>query len=211
MIAGFAQGQQNTPPAAQPDIVRVLMPEDISLRKVPAGNVPKEEAIQRLNDAKKQAGGKRLQKISYLLCVLGGDYNQNRDYLVRELSKCTAQPMKAPCDEDTGAYLINLYRRGHQELLGPLLDAGKTSHAALDEILGSFYSGLITHSATAFVNGIKTRPAPEQKNLCYMAGAADGSGMPPEDLSKARKAFRTMNTPVAKACLEQIERANKKL
>lgn len=185
------------------------MPEGVPLRRVPAGNVPKDEAIHRLNEQKKNANGKRLQEISFLLAVLGSDYEKNRDYLLSLLNSCTSG--KGICDEDPGAYLVNLYRRGHNELLPPLLDAGKTRHAALAELLGSFYSSVITQTPNAFIAGIKTRPQPEQKTLCYMAGAGDGSGMPPADVAKVQKVLRGSNDKTAKDCLAQVEQANKKL
>src|SRR5437763_11255770 len=111
IVAGFAQNPPANPPASQPDIVRILMPEGLALRKVPAGNVPKAEAISRLNEAKKTAKDKRLQKISFLLAVLGSDYPQDRDYLLGLLNNRVTK--KAICDEDAGLYLVNLYWRGH--------------------------------------------------------------------------------------------------
>ncbi|PYP86809.1 MAG: hypothetical protein DMG65_18120 [Candidatus Angelobacter sp. Gp1-AA117] len=185
------------------------MPVGVPLRKVPAGNVPKDEAINRLNEQKKNANGKRLQEISFLLAVLGNDYEKNRDYLLSLLNHCTTG--RGICDEDPGAYLVNLYRRGHNELLPPLLDAGRTRHAALAELLGSFYSSVITQTPKAFIAAIQSRPQPEQKALCYMAGASDGSGMPPEDVNKVRKALRASTDKLAKDCLAQVEQANKKL
>ena len=185
------------------------MPDSLALRKVPAGNVPKAEAISRLNEAKKTAKDKRLQKISFLLAVLGGDYAQNRDYLLGLLNNCITK--KAICDEDAGLYLVNLYWRGHHELLSPLLDAGKTDHAALAELLGSYYSDVLIRIPTAFIAAIRTRPEPEQKSFCYMAGAEDGSGMPPQDLAKVRKALTASTDKVTRDCLAQVEQANKKL
>ena len=185
------------------------MPEGLALHKVPAGNVPKDEAISRLNEAKKTAKDKRLQKISFLLAVLGGDYAQNRDYLLGLLKNCTTK--KAICDEDAGLYLVDLYRRNHRELLAPLMDVGKTGHAALAELLGSFYSDVLIRTPAAFIAAIRTRPQPEQKDLCYMAGAEDGSGMPPEDLSKVRKALKASTDKIIRDCLAQVEKANKKL
>jgi len=209
MIAALAQNPQGNPPASQSDIVRILMPEELALRKVPAGNIPKEEAISRLNAAKKSAKDKRLQKVSYLLAVLGSDYTQNRDYLLGLLNNCITK--KAICDEDAGLYLVDLYRRGHRELLTPLMDAGKTGHAALAELLGSFYSGVLIRTPAVFIAAIRARPVVEQKDLCYMAGAEDGSGMPPEDLSKVRKTLRVSADSLAHDCLAQVEQANKKL
>src|SRR5947209_15686035 len=175
-FAALSVGQQSAAPAAQPDIVRILMPVGVPLRKVPAGNVPKDEAINKLNEQKKNASGKRLQEISFLLAVLGSDYGKNRDYLLGLLNNCATG--KGICDEDPGAYLVNLYRRGHNELLSPLLDAARTRHAALAELLGSFYSSVITRTPISFFAGIKTAPAEEQKKLCYMEGAGDGASMP---------------------------------
>ena len=185
------------------------MPEGLALRKVPAGNIPKDEAISRLNATKKSAKDKRLQKVSYLLAVLGSDYTQNRDYLLGLLNNCITK--KAICDEDAGLYLVDLYRRNHRELLAPLLDVGKTGHAALAELLGSFYSDVLIRTPAAFIAAIRTRPQPEQKDLCYMAGAEDGSGMPPEDLSKVRKALKISTDKIIRDCLTQVEKANKKL
>lgn len=208
-ILYFQSAQPPTP--GQRDIVRVLAPPGMALRKVPAGDVPKEQAIQELNAEKKQASGKRLEKIAYLLAVLGADYQQNRDYLLSVFRDCTAARNNAGCSEDTGAYLVNLYRRGHHELLSPLLDGAKSRQASLDELLGSFYSELISQVPSVFIKGIQQRPAGEQKNLCYMAGAGDGSGMPIKNLTKTRKALRALPGEVARQCLQQVEEANKRL
>lgn len=202
---------QTSPPAAQRDIVRVLMPDDLPLKKVPAGSVPRDQAIQELTSAKKDATGKRALKIAFLLAIEAADYPQNRDYLLNALQNCKSPASKNPCDEDSGVYLVSLYRRGHLELLQPLLDAGQTRHAALAELLGNFYSGVISHSAASFLAGIGSLPPAEQKNLCYMAGAADGSGMPSEDLKRTRQSLRAINSEVARQCLMQVEEANKKL
>lgn len=202
---------QGVSPAPQQDIVRILMPDDQPLKKVPAGNVPKETAIQQLNNAKKQATGKRAEKIAYLLAVLGGDYEQNRDYLLGILAGCTAPSSNTRCDEDAGEYLVSLYRRGHHELLPPLLAAAQSKHAPLAELLGSFYGSLMIRTPVAFLDAIKSRPPQEQKNLCYMAGAGDGSGMPAADLAQTRKTLRGIGNDMARQCLKQIEEANKKL
>jgi hypothetical protein len=187
------------------------MPEDAPLKKVPAGNVPRDSAIQQLNVEKKNATGKRAEKIAFLLAVLNSDYAQNRDYLLRILNGCTAPARNVRCDEDAGQYLVNLYRRDHPELLPYLLNAGGTGHAPLAELLGSFYSSVITRTPEVFLGGIKPRPPAEQQRLCYMAGAGDGSGMPAKDLEQVRKALRGMGNDVARQCLKQVEEANKKL
>ncbi len=187
------------------------MPDDAPLRKVPAGNVPRDTAIQQLNVEKKNATGKRAEKIAFLLAVLNSDYAQNRDYLLNILNGCTAPASNVRCDEDAGEYLVSLYRRNHHELLPYLLNAGGTRHAPLAELLGSFYSSVIIRTPEVFLNGVKSRPAAEQQRLCYMAGAGDGSGMPAKDLEQVRKALRGMSTDAARQCLKQVEEANKKL
>jgi hypothetical protein len=198
-------------PAPPQDIVRTLMPEDAPLKKVPAGNVPRDTAVQQLNAEKKSATGKRAEKIAFLLAVFNSDYAQNRDFLLRILNGCTAPASNVRCDEDAGQYLVSLYRRDHRELLPFLLNAGGTRHAPLAELLGSFYSSLITRTPEVFMNGIKPRPPAEQQRLCYMAGAGDGSGMPAKDLEQVRKTLRGLGNDGARQCLKQVEEANKKL
>ena len=195
-------------PGAQGDIVRELMPNDAppqALRLTPA---EKGQAVKRLEAAQKQATGKRAQEIAFLLATLGSNYSKNRDYLVRALHGCYHATAKSNCDEETSEFLEALYKSGHDELLPALLAAWVTDQAALLELLGGFYSNVLTEKPAQFLDSIQSFPMATQKSICALAGSTDGSGMAPETLQQARKQLKAIGSAVALRCLRQVEKAN---
>lgn len=163
---------------------------------------------------------KKLPYIGLFLLLLNLDIGaqstpKNRADALRMLQGCATRPITLDCNEDTAGYLIGLYDRGDRALLRPLLDAGPTSDGALSEILGDFFSGVLSKTPRAFLAAVRSRPLVKQRHLCWMAGVADGGGMSMEVLRDVRHSLQVISTrrndrlsSVARTCLENVNRAN---
>lgn len=75
----------------------------------------------------------------------------NREDGLRMLKGCSTRPVTQNCNEDTAGYLVGLYEHGDRSLLRPLLDAGLRSDGALSELLGDFYSDVLSARPRSFL------------------------------------------------------------
>jgi hypothetical protein len=192
------------------DIVAKLLPDHNPLHLAKVTVTERSKTIEQLKEAQKHATGTRSQQIAFLLATLDSDYEKNLDYLIHVLHGCTTPSVKWDCDENTGDFLIALYRRGHKEVLKPLMLVGKDSYnAMLAELLGDFYSNVIAEHPTEFLDTIRPLTAKAQKRLCSLSGAGDGSGMAPKNLRQVRRELRSLGDDVALTCLRAIDTANK--
>jgi len=139
----------------------------------------------------------------------------NRATALRTLKGCSTRPITLGCSEDTAGYLIGLYDQGDRALLSPLLNAGPSSDGALAEILGDFYSNVLSKNPRAFLSAIRSRALKQQRHLCWMAGATDGGGMGTKMLRDVRHSLRVISSrrsdplsSVARTCLADVNRAN---
>jgi len=139
----------------------------------------------------------------------------NRAAALRMLKGCATRPISRGCGLDTIDYLVGLYNRGDRSLLQPLLVAGLSSDGALSELLGGFYSDVLSKHPRLFLTSIRSRASKQQRDLCWMAGAVDGSGMDTEMLRDVRHSLRVISAPrndqlssVARTCLANVNRAN---
>ena len=139
----------------------------------------------------------------------------NRADALRRLKGCATRPITRGCGLDTVDYLVALYNRGDHAVLTPLLVAGLSSDGALSELLGGFYSDVLSKNPRLFLAAIRSRPTKQQRDLCWMAGAVDGSGMEPTMLSHVRRSLRVISSrrndalaPIARTCLANVNRAN---
>jgi hypothetical protein len=139
----------------------------------------------------------------------------NRAAALRALKGCSTRPITLGCSEDTAGYLIGLYDHGDRALLRPLLDAGIHSDAALSEMLGDFYSNVLSNNPRRFLSSLRSRSFKQQRHLCWMAGNTDGSGMGTDMLDHVRRSLRVIasrrNDPlssIARPCLVNVNRAN---
>jgi hypothetical protein len=159
--------------------------------------------------------------LPFLVCSLLMSVNlaaqtpANRAAALRTLKGCATQPITLGCSEDTAGYLIGLYDRGDDALLRPLLDAGIHSDGALSEMLGDFYSNVLSKNTRSFLSSLRSRPVKQQAHLCWMAGDTDGSGMGTEMLRDVRHSLRVISSrrndalsSVARVCMANVNRAN---
>jgi hypothetical protein len=206
-IAASSFGQTG----ATTDIVTGLLPDDNARQVVILSSKDKDAAIKSLQSAQVHASGKRKQEIAFILAAYGSDYEANRDFLIHIFRGCASPTIKYGCDDNTGAFLVALYERGHKELLEPLMSIGKDSYnAATAELLGGFYSETLINNPSEFLAALQKFSPQAQTQLCEAAGASDGGGMTPEDLKRARRQLKERDGPTALSCLRAVEAANKR-
>ena len=192
------------------DIVAKLLPDGNPRKLVTLSPEQTSEAVKELQSAQKQASGKRLQEVAFLLAAFDSDYEKNRDFLIHVLRGCTTPSIKFGCDEDVGAFLIVLYERGHKDVLEPMMLLGKDIYsAALAEMLGSFYSDVLSNHPTDFLDTIQRFVPKTQRRLCELAGAGDGGGMAAKDLQRVRRQLKATGDKLALTCLRAVESSNK--
>jgi hypothetical protein len=142
---------------------------------------------------------------------------KHRAELVRKFQACTqaSRPPTLDCSGDFIANVTHLYDQGDRSVLTPLLDAGLSSDGALSQSLGWFYSNVLTRNPRTFLAGIRSRPVKQKRQLCWMAGAVDGSGMEPAMLNSVRRSLRVISSrrndqlsSVARVCWANVNRAN---
>ncbi len=196
---------------ATPDIIARLLPDHDARRVIDLNPAEKAKAVEQLRLIQKRATGERSQEVAFLLAAYDVDYEKNRDYLIHTLRGCTSPSIKFGCNDNTGAFLIALYERGHKELLEPLMLLGKDSYnAALAEGVGAFYSEVLLKHTAEFLSTIRPFPSQTQRRLCELAGTGDGGGMSPADLKRVRKQLGAeREDEVAAKCLRAVEAANK--
>ena len=154
--------------------------------------------------------------VAFVLCPLSvsAQMPTNRSEGLKILKGCATRPTTLNCNEDTADYLVKLYNRGDRSLFRPLLDAGLTSDGALSELLGDFYSEVLSTKPRMFLRSLRSRPKKQQKFFCSMAGSTDGSGMNDTTLRRTRSSLRALSShnddlaAIAKVCLIEVDRAN---
>jgi len=146
-----------------------------------------------------------------------GQSPKDRNEALRIFKACIRpnRPATLECSEEFVGNVIALYDRGDHSLLKPLLDAGLSSDGGLSEELGGFYSEVVTKTPRLFLAAVKWRSMRQQRDLCWMAGAVDGSGMSSDTLHDVRRSLRAISSrhgdrlsSVANVCLAEINRAN---
>jgi hypothetical protein len=162
----------------------------------------------------------KLPSVVFLMFALSPVLAQapkNRNEALRTFRACIRpnRPASLDCSEEFVANVIDLYDRGDYSLLKPLLDAGLSSDGALAEELGDFYSNVLSRNPRRFLASVKSRPAKQKHQLCWMAGATDGSGMGTTMLRNVRRSLRVISSrrndllsSVARVCLADVNRAN---
>ena len=209
LVATFAIATgQNRP---KPDIVATLLPNGDPHRMLKLSATEKQAAIEQLQAAQKQLTGKKQVPVAFLLAALGSDYEQNSNYLIRNLRKRAGPSPGSDCDAyATGEFLIVLYERGHQDLLRPLMLTGLDSYnAALQESLGSFLSTVLINNPVIFLDTIRPLTSKTQRRVRDLSGRTDGGRMSPADLHLVRYKLNAIHDELAETCLRAVEAANR--
>jgi|SRR5580693_1349987 hypothetical protein len=216
--AGGAAGAPTAPaPPAAGDVVEELLPEKGPIAAPQLTPVEQARVVPRLVAAQRGATGKRAQRIAFLLAMLGSEPEQNRDVLVAALRGCGARPAARPdaqpgarpgprqaCDEDTARFVILLYREGHDELLDPLIAAGKRSGGALAEVLGAFYHEVVSQTPEEFLAAIRILDPQVQDRLCALAGKGSGNA-PAGQADELHRRMAAILGDLPRRCLRRIE------
>ncbi|HEX3472939.1 MAG TPA: hypothetical protein VHT28_17300 [Silvibacterium sp.] len=206
LIAGIAPGQQQV----GHDIIARLLPDGNPHRIVSLDTAEKNTAVKQLRAAQKAATDEQSVEVAFLLAAYDSDYEKNRDYLIENLRGCTTPALKSGCDRSIAHYLIVLYERGHKDVLKPLMLLGKDSYNPIvSEGLGDFFSDLLADSPGAFLDTIRQFEPQAQKQLCDLAGAADGDGLSADKFQRVQKELKARNDELSLTCLQVIEAANR--
>ncbi len=191
----------NTPPDTPEALISYFLPDDLAYPDR-LNQVPRETALKALMMAQSDAKGTKADGIAYLLVILGADPEANRDRLVESLRACTRDP--EPCDDRLISYLGNLFQRGNTLVLDPLLDASKVGDSNLAEVLSSTYQDMLAHDPRTVLSAISRRSNKDQRRICQMIAAGDGSGLPADTAaeltSKLEELARTVG-PVASTAM----------
>lgn len=163
-----------------------------------------QELLSRLRNEQPTASGARARDIAYALAVFKDNYNRNRDYLLQLLKTCAdrgkGSPQDAVCDDDLLDFVTNLYWRGDESLLQPLL----TLPVSLNDSgydLGTFYSDVLDRHPTSILHGLHTLTPEHRQDICKMAGKDDLSTDGPK-LKRVEKGLSSSTDDLAKPCLQ---------
>ncbi|HEV8136589.1 MAG TPA: hypothetical protein VGP85_18055 [Pyrinomonadaceae bacterium] len=209
-----AQPVSHTTPNTSDEIMRVLMPNGVTADDTQLSKFNRNEAINALKDAKRNALGPRAVGISFLLAALHEDYVTNRTRLVNELGECNqlAYPQKRECAYYISSYLMTLVRRGDTSLLPYLFSVADLADGAFSEELGSFYSDTLSEHPPEFLLTLGAYSNESQQYICWLATVEDGSGMSDERflevgqlLQKIAVQEKDPRARVAKDCWRVIE------
>ena len=156
-----------------------------------------------------QATGERAMDVAYALAVFNSDYQQNRDYLFSMFEACLSNPSRPVIEDicdDRRLYkeLANLYWRGDNDLLLPLLRAAEETRAGAVDGAGRFYADLLDRRNAEFLLGLGSLPVENQKTVCKLAGRHElilGSAKE----ERVAKQLRANGGDLALRCLHEIE------
>jgi hypothetical protein len=204
--------------AQQPvDLLQRLMPNRNPNAIQDIAPDQRDQVIDQLQAIQKQAAGERLLEVAFLLAAYGVDYEKNRDAIVHNLQGCTtvsyrsSAPFKYGCNDRVEDYLSALYKRGHKDVLQPMLLYGRdASSAMVQEGAGSEGAEVLVQSPTDFLDAIQSLPRKTQRDICGFVGADDGGGMNPQSLRKVRVGLKAIGSEAAMSCLREVESANKR-
>ncbi len=153
------------------------------------------------------ASGGNARDIAYSLAVFKVQYRKNREYLVELLNTCLDRPKDSPEDEVCDAklldYLTNLYWRGDEGLLKPLLQLADSRKDVINEV-GTFYGQLLDRHTTAALKTMQSLSISKQRTVCKLAGEDDLSMNPPK-LERVELRLRAEHDEVADRCLQEAK------
>lgn len=165
----------NTPPDTPEGLINFLLPDD-SAYPEHLSQISRETAVKVLTGAQTDAKGIKAEGIAYLLVILGHEADSNRERLLASLRACARDP--EPCEDRLISYLGNLFQRGDALVLASLLDSSSITDPNLSEVLSSTYQDMLAHDTRGVITAISRRSNQDQRHICRMIAAGDGSGLP---------------------------------
>lgn len=148
----------------------------------------------------------RQRDIAYVLAVLNVNYEKNRDYLLSTLNSCLGRPRESPeddvCDGDLLKFVTNLYWRGDDSLLYPLLQIADRRRDVLDD-LDIFYADLLRGRGSATLTAIGQLPVDKQLIVCGLA--ADDLRFPSQGRDRVTALLQKKGSQEAIECLRVIK------
>jgi len=142
---------------------------------------PPASLIASLRREQPTSSGERARDIAYALAVFDAEYQQNRDFLLERLNGCIARAKDSPedevCDGTLLDYVTNLYWRGDNTLLQPLLQLADSRKDVIVDI-GRFYADLLDRRGVIVLNAMAILPDEKQQLICKLADDDLGTNSP---------------------------------
>lgn len=195
-------------PKTPEGIVDYLVPDNLAYPGR-LDRLPKADAVNALTKAQASAMGPRADSIAFLLLLLGQNVDANRQRLFDSLRECRPDPDN--CNDQVIEYLGNLYSRGDNLVIEPLLDAMPNADSVVAEELGSTLEDMISGNARPFMTALARRTPAQQRAVCHLVAAGDGGGMPEDTAAEVTDALEKLAREVgpvataAMACLNQVK------
>ena len=153
------------------------------------------------------SSGERARDIAYALAVFGIEYQTNRDRLLNLLGSCLSKPKESAEDDECGGELLdfvtNLYWRGDDALLAPLLQVADTRRDVIGEI-GTFYADLLDRRSAVAFESIGKLPPEKQQLVCRLAYEDDLSADSPKR-DRVMAFLRSAGGDVAARCSKALD------
>jgi len=153
------------------------------------------------------SSGERARDIAYALAVFGIEYQTNRDRLLNLLGSCLSKPKESAEDGECGGELLdfvtNLYWRGDDALLAPLLQVADTRRDVIGEI-GTFYADLLDRRSAVALESIGKLSPEKQQLLCRLAYEDDLSTDSPKR-DRVMAFLRSAGGDVAARCSKALD------
>jgi hypothetical protein len=170
---------------------------------------PPPSLLKHLRHEQQTASGEGARDIAYSLAVFKAEYRQNRDYLVDLLNACVSRPKESPEDDVCNGklldYVTNLYWRGDDGLLEPLLQLADSRKDVIDEV-GTFYGQLLDRHTAATLQAMQSLSIAKQRTICKLAGE-DEFRMDAPKLERVVDRLHAAQDEVAERCLQETARA----
>jgi len=119
------------------------------------------------------------------------NYDHNRYLLLARFQTCleAKSANQSDCDSSLGAFLINLYWRGDDGLLQPLMSAAADKLEVLQE-MGYFYGELLSKKPDAALMGLRNLSITKRDVVCRQAGEDYFSMIPAQEGIDTKKSLQ---------------------
>lgn len=169
--------------------------------------------LENLRREQPSSKGQRARDIAFALAVFDFEYESNRDQLTNWLAGCHAPENDVAADDESEeicdpalfSEIANLYWRGDDTLLLPLLEPANYDWSVVQDA-GRFYSDVLDRRTEKALKGISQLPPHKQRAVCARSVEDDLRFDPPK-LARVEASLRTISSETASDCLKAIEAA----